>query len=411
MNWYKVLSLYMVLTLLASCGEEEIAMPDNGGKTMPVSFKLKGNANRDSKTGDTGDEWAEGSCENIDKVRIMVFKEETANPGVFIYRSPDAYITDKQGNPTTDGVVNCEWDGGRGIGEAQANFKPDENGRYRIYAIGYDESQFKNVTLHLDGRQLFYNTRYHALFGDDGLLLSDVKNDIGDNFDATKYASLSVSAQKDGKYAPLEFFAGTVTTVNWTENVGDDGIVESGDLDTNKALTGVLYRATGRFSFQLTDIPEEYAKVRLVMEKYSDKSLIGCGYLWAAEHYPYLNDMYGMFFSNEQAMVVVDEQPVTAGSVHLKVDAIGAQDFKLYVEPVGSDGMGKGKFLIRCKDVAYYPGYVTIVDHVVSDGLFTLNANYWGVLNGQFNRFNNVKIDLTPWSEWKRFPTEGVLGI
>lgn len=435
MNLHRVLYLPMwaAFLMLAACGQDGWDMPEQGdtadnGKSAPITIRVQ------TRSGDNPDWPDENLYDEVDAVRILVFGAEGTymeNKTSFEYKAEyQSCISGPDGASVEDNIFSVEKNS-QDWWETQARFTPQDGMVYRLYAVAYNQERFKNITLNLEDKKLYTGT------GDDkGVAEKEKGTPVGQS----SFASISIGKDNnDGQgtvdYSRLEFYVGPV---GYAESLYKDGKVSNlyftddviGVTGTDTEfkdcpLEGTLYRATGRLSFHLTDIKDtSFKKIRLVMEKYTNASLIGWGNLWAVwkdakgreldgnpnidddEAHPEFRDTFGHYWNNQETTeVVVDEQDVTDNEVWLYADCIRTEKFKLYVEPVNAEGKAVGKYLIECKDQDFYPGYEGVVDQIVDNGLFTVIGNFWGKLQGPINNVGNLKID-TDWEDDFNFDEE-----
>lgn len=437
MNLHRVLylPLWALFLLLAACSQDEWDMPEHGSsagneKSAPITIRLQTRASNPN--------WpSENLYDNVDAVRILVFGasgEYEENVTSFEYY--DEYqncITGADGKAVENNIFSVTKND-KGWWEAKARFTPQKGMIYRLYAIAYNKERFENVTLNLsDGKKLYTGTGGAA--GDVGDI-SIAEKEKDKPVEQSSFASISINRESGAvDYSRLEFYVGPV---GYSESLYKEGKV-SGLYFTDDVvgvtgtetefkdcpLEGKLHRATGRLSFHLTDIKDEsFKKIRLVMEKYTNASLIGWGSFWSSwkdakkreldgkpnigddETHPEFRDTFGHYWNNQETTnVVVDEQEVTNKEVWLYADCIRTEKFRLYIQPVNAEGKAMGEYLIECKDKDFYPGYEGVVDQIVDNGLFTVIGNFWGQLNGPINNVGNLKIE-TDWEEDFNFEEE-----
>lgn len=430
MNLYKVLFLpiWVALLLLTACNQDNWDMPEEGGisgneNSTPITIRLQTRAENT--------DWPnENLYDKVDAVRILVFGAQgdyKENQTSFEYKAEyQNCITGSDGKTVVNNVFPVSKNS-KDWWEAKALFTPQDGMVYRLYAIAYNKERFTNVTLNVsDGKRLYTGTP------------SDIeKAEVEKNspVEQSSFASISIGEETAGPvdYSRLEFYVGPV---GYAESLyrdkkvsklyfADDVIGVTGTDTEFKdcPLEGTLYRATGRLSFHLTDIKDEsFKKIRLVMEKYTNASLIGWNSLWSIwkddranvldggtadeDAHPEFRDLFGLYWNNQDVTeVVVDEQAVTNNEVWLYADCIRTEKFKLYVVPVNDQDEAMGKYLIECKDQEFYPGYEGILDYIVENGLFTVIGNFWGQLEGPINNVGNIKID-TDWDSDFNFEGE-----
>ena len=380
---YSYLCIWL-LFLLSACNQEGftdtgIICSDDNYSNIVIKFSTKEAEGRTSSLNDT--------YKSVNEVRILLFCCDKAayNAGTttaFRYVSRNA----------SEEIVPCKEE--NGIWTARGKYTPSADQLYRIYAFAYDKTTFAGNTFNLtttDVNGEVIGKRFY--FGED--------TEVGTNSEMSDFATIKISPkfQSPLTYYPTEFFVGPVVDPLSTNSHYKERDILEGVGSRN--LTGVLYRATGRFDIQLTGIDaSKYSKMRLIMDKYTDVSVIGCGDWWFSRNNPDIKipsfrDVYGVFWYNGQSMAIVDEADVQAdGTIALVADGIPAQGFSMYVEPFDKSGKGMGRFLVMCKDKEYYPGYTGILDNIVQDGKFTMFSNYWGSLAGPFKNLGNVKIEL-----------------
>lgn len=417
MNIHKFLyrHIWLLLLLFASCSQDEIvpSIDDMTGGSVstgvaPISISLQSGAgNGATKAIITEDDL----YDDIDEVQILVYKRTKNTQEEFSYCDSEKYIfSDKEGQTVcSGGKITCT--DGTPYRKAEAFFIPPanekENSEYRLYAIAYNKDRWANVTLHLSGKKLFYCNE----------ILDDKGNLQIPNIENSDFAYMELS---NGDYSRLDFFAGSV---GYDFSDGGKGLTEAEkqmyakdyiDGSTSQKLAGKLRRATGRISFHLTNIPTEYEKICLVVDGYTTKSLIGLGDPWEnhknnevnggdEEVYPWLHNVFGYGWekqtgnpANSDTWVTVAEADLSGGqtTADLYVDCLPAMGFKVYVQPY-KNGQVAGTYRIHCAAKRYYPGYIGIMDWAVDEeGLFTVLVNNWAKLEGEFNRLDNMKIDL-----------------
>lgn len=429
MNLYRVLFLpiWAALLLLTACSQNDWDMPEKGSTSgnedsTPITIRLQTRAEKTV--------WPnEYLYDKVDAVRILVFGAQgnyEENQISFVYQTEyQNCIKSSDGETVTNNVFPVSKNS-NGWWEAKAMFTPQEGMVYRLYAIAYNTKRFSEVTLNVtDGKKL-----YTGIVSDETLAKEEKNNPVTES----SFASISVNKEAGPvDYSRLEFYVGPV---GYAESLYQNKKVDKlyftddviGVTGTNTEfkdcpLEGTLYRATGRLSFHLTDIEDEsFKKIRLVMEKYTNASLIGWNSLWSIwkddrakvldggtankDVYPEFRDLFGKYWNNQDVTeVVVDEQAVVNNEVWLYADCIRTEKFKLYVVPVNDQNEAMGRYLIECKDKEFYPGYEGIVDKVVENGLFTVIGNFWGQLEGPISNVGNIKID-TDWDSDFNFGEE-----
>lgn len=429
MKLFRVLFLpiWVALLLLTACSQNDWDMPEKGSTSghedsTPITIRLQ------TRAGNTM--WPnENLYDKVDAVQILVFGAQgdyVENQTSFEYKAEyQNCITGSDGNAVKNNVFPVSKNS-TGWWEARAQFTPQEGMVYRLYAIAYNKERFKNVTLNVsDSKKL-----YTGIVSDKTLAESEKNKPVKES----SFASISINRETGPvDYSRLEFYVGPVgyaESLYQNKKVNklyftDDVIGVTGMNTEFKdcPLEGTLYRATGRLSFHLTDIEDEsFKKIRLVMEKYTNASLIGWADYWSSwkdnranvldggkadeDAHPEFRDLFGKYWNNQEITeVVVDEQEVVNKEVWLYADCIYTEKFKLYVVPVNEQDEAMGKYLIECKDQEYYPGYEGIVDMVVENGLFTVIGNFWGQLEGPINNVGNIKID-TDWDSDFNFGEE-----
>lgn len=416
MNIHKFLyrHMWLLLLLFASCSQDEIvpSIDDVTGGSVstgvaPISISLQSGAgNGATKAIITEDDL----YDDIDEVQILVYKRTKNTQEEFSYCDSEKYIfSDKEGQTVcSGGKITCT--DGTPYRKAEAFFIPPaeekENSEYRLYAIAYNKDRWKDVTLHLQGKKLFYGDNIAM---NEGIPTENIEN--------SGFAYMELINQN---YTRLDFFAGSV---GYDFSDGGKGLTDAEkqmyaedyiDGSTSQKLAGKLRRATGRMSFHLTDIPTEYDKICLVVDGYTTKSLIGLGEAWKGhknyevnggdeEVLPWLHNVFGYGWekqtgnpANSDTWVTVAEADLSGGqtTADLYVDCLSAMGFKVYVQPY-KDGQVAGTYRIHCAAKRYYPGYIGIMDWAVDEeGLFTVLVNNWAKLKGEFNRLGNMKIDL-----------------
>ena len=429
MKLFRVLFLpiWVVLLLLTACSQDDLDMPGKGSTSgnedpTPINIRLQTRAENTM--------WPNENLYNkVDAVRILVFGAQgdyVENQTSFEYK--DDYqkcITDSDGKPVTNNIFPV-FKNSKDWWEAKAQFTPQNGMIYRLYAIAYNKERFKNVTLNVsDSKKL-----YTGIASDKTLAESEKNKPVKES----NFASISINRETGPvDYSRLEFYVGPVgyaESLYQNKKVNrlyftDDVVGVTGTNTDFKdcPLEGTLYRATGRLSFHLTDIEDtNFKKIRLVMEKYTNASLIGWGDYWSSwkdnrakvldggiadkDAHPEVRDLFGKYWNNQETTeVVVDEQEVANKEVWLYADCIYTEKFRLYVVPVNDQNEAMGKYLIECKDQEFYPGYEGIVDKVVENGLFTVIGNFWGQLEGPINNVGNIKID-TDWDSDFNFGEE-----
>lgn len=416
MNIHKFLyrHVWLLLLLLASCSQDEI-VPNVGGTTggltsagvAPISICMQSGADNEPTKAITEDDL----YDDINEVQILVYRRDKGTQNDFELCSSESYIfSDKEGTAAcSGGKIACT--DGTPYRKAEAFFIPPaqekENSEYRLYAFAYNTDRWTNVTLHLEGKKLFY--------------LDNIEMTDGIPKKSIEESGFAYMELVNNDYSRLDFFAGSVGY-----DFGEDGsgLTEAEkemyaadyiDGNTSRKLAGKLRRATGRLSFHLTDIPAEYDKICLVVDGYTTQSLIGLGERWWShkqyeigetkeeEEAPWLYEVFGYGWDMQtgdpeksDTWVTVAEADLSGGqtSADLYMDCLPAMGFKVYVQPY-KDGKVAGTYRIHCAAKEYYPGYVGIMDWVVDDeGRFTVMVNNWAKLEGEFNRLDNMKIDL-----------------
>lgn len=434
MKRYKVIyfQIWMLAFLFAACSQEEFVPDVNTGNnaehSLPITFHLQ------TRT-DGSETEIDKMYDAIDRVRIMVFRCPKVD---YENNKTDAHFTYVSGCITPNEFVDCTLDDKKKWRSAKATFTPlkDKNETayaYRIYAVAYSiaDSIAGKITFNVDNnRRLYYENMSQ-------ISTSDVEKS------GCAYVQINQTTNK--KFDKVMFFAGPVgyseaeykkINTKITDEEFTDDLLFSDDIKGNLSLTGYLYRATGAMTISLTKIDPEYTSMRLIMEHYSDKALIGIGTKWATwrddqklkpgvlykNYYPIKegnNISFPTFFdvfinngpvldpNNEterkfswetQHLATVCEKNIENGNVVLNTSCMGVEGFKLYVQPIKEDGSAGGIFQILCKDQVYYPGFVGIADNIVKDGVFTLISNVHLKLSGEYSRLNNLRIE-TDWDE------------
>ncbi|WP_278411305.1 MULTISPECIES: fimbrillin family protein [Bacteroidales] len=434
MKRYKAIyfQIWMLAFLFAACSQEEFVPDVNTGNnaehSLPITFHLQ------TRT-DGSETEIDKMYDAIDRVRIMVFRCPKTE---YESNKSNAQFTYVSGCITPSEIVECKLEKGKQWRSAKATFTPlkDEDGTayaYRIYAVAYSiaDSIAGKITFNVDNnRRLYYENMSQ-------ISTSDVEKS------GCAYVQINQATNK--KFDKVMFFAGPVgyseaeykkINTKITDEEFTDDLLFSDDIKGNLSLTGYLYRATGAMTISLTKIDPEYTSMRLIMEHYSDKALIGIGTKWALwrddqklepgvlykNYYPIRegnNISFPTFFdvfinngpvlgpNNEterkfswetQHLATVCEKNIENGNVVLNTSCMGVEGFKLYVQPIKEDGSAGGIFQILCKDQVYYPGFVGIADNIVKDGVFTLISNVHLKLSGEYSRLNNLRIE-TDWDE------------
>lgn len=421
--------LWLALLLFSACSQEEAIIPDNGSvgemTAAPISIRIQTPTSRTTVTEDD-------LYDKIDEVRILVYGRKK-DESEFSLCSGDYIFKDAEGEiPCSEGKVGCDYDdtGDSSYRVAHAFFIPNENEKnnyeYRLYAFAYNKERWQSVKLNLDNKKLYY--------GEDLELDTDTGEPKVATVEESGYAYMELTdVGVSGKASRLDFFAGSVGYDFYNDDLTNEEIEmwEEDHIDgsTTRKLAGKLYRATGRLSFHLTGINgnnvEEqggrYGSIRLLVDRYTTRSLIGLGEFWKGHKHdevkkrndpdykpqtegPWLYNVFGYGWDNQRSgengseqWTIVSEVKLdeSAEEVDLYMDCLPAHQFVVYVQPVYEDGTVVGTYRIHCAAKEYYPGYEMIKDMVVDgEGRFTVVTNGWGLLDGEFNNLNNLKIDL-----------------
>lgn len=399
---------FLMIALLSSCSQDDVLPVTDGGQghsetVVPVTIKIASGAmTQDGNLSDMDDDLFEG----IDEMRIFVFNRK-AKSGESDYKFQNGNMTYIDGclfsdpqceNQLENGIVSVEK---KSDTEriAKAYFKVPESHVYdpsnpasleffQLYAVAYNKESFLNVTFEFEGKSLYRYNDYEFL--DD-------------------CATMSVSAEDDGKVKRLDFFCGPVGYAE--EQQRDELYIVRNDK--MEKLSGDLFRCSGRLTFNLSDIDtEKISAVNLVFDRYNTKAPLGLGKNYITHYAPltfdgsenapsvgWLNDVFNQYQDNNaniKKFVRVAHADVENGSVSLTADCLPVSS-KVYVEPLDKDGKSMGLYMVHCKqrELEMVYGLVFRLSAVGENGELNIYSAIRSSLTGPFSNLGNLKIDLS----------------
>lgn len=350
--------VYLILFLLfcSSCSNDEELQIGNNTKKIAVTVRIPKETQTRAVTPDPDGPIFDGTC-TVDKVKVIVFSNDTRE---------GEYTYDAAATPGSE--ATCKADGIYWV--AEKAFTAVANKFYRVYAFAYADKDKDKFALTLDGKK------------------------VGEN--AADYASLNIPENTSiTTDSPLNYDAPEIFYSYVSSKAGGSQIIEA-TADGDIALTGYLYRAVGKITIELTDIPADIAKVQLVSEKYTPSSSFFLkGYLGG-----YGDDgSYATHLTSHPTIASMKQPDNTTApwNTALEANMIRVDSTRLYVAVYDKNDVMKGRYPVKCADLYVDTDYLLIQEWVVKNNRFTIPTNWHVQLLGKYETLikSNLQINYS----------------
>lgn len=354
----KKIATYLMFSfslLLLSCSNEEIlSYPDEEEKVeMTVSIEIASGKNDELETKATGQQ-ADNTCE-VDKIRLFIYSGESS-------------VTDRnQLKYDSEQTLDCKKEGEKWV--ARGSITGISGKKYSIFALGYN------------------NTKESSTFS--------IENNTADHVYGDAKVKLNITKAADyNECITPELFAGNV------HPKGEEAVfIATGE---EQKLTGTLYRAVGKCSITLNNIPGNIKELTWVTEKIADSNIF---YRTTGHEI----DKYPMGIPQE------DELNLTAckaSSIQNSTNEVWNATLSSLFIPLtksfffidATDDKGaKIRYIVKCADKWSHTIWLGYITYFVQAYRFSTFPNYQIKIEGTFDKLQNsgnLLIDLTPMEEY-----------
>lgn len=345
--------------LLFACNDDEPVPPDEEEPVnMPVNIEIT-TGNQSQLVSKATEEELAGTC-NVDKIMLLVYSGPTG-------------ITDRrQLTFHSKQLVDCAKEGNRWV--ARGNITGTTNTNYSIFALGYnngEESSFEILPATLTtGITTYGNTRV-----------------------SLKYTNIQGTLNR---YNTPEFFAGSVTP--------KDAASEVFTADGDVKLTGSLYRAVGKCSFKLTNIPANIQKISWLTERIADYNILyrlnATGGIIST--YPMGIPGEDELHKNISEIASAERSGNAEWQTTLTSFLIPLMQSLFYIDATDDNG-NTTRYLVKCADNYSNSIWIYIIGYGVQAYRFSIPPNYQISVSGTFDQLKNsgnVLIDLSDMDEF-----------
>lgn len=346
--------------LLFSCDNDDIASSDEKEWVdMPVSIEIATQSQSLLETKATEEELA-GTC-NVDKIMLLVYSGATS-------------VTDRrQLTFHSKQIISCAKEGYKWV--ARGSITGVTNTNYSIFALGYNS-----------GEESFFE------------ILPSVLTAGSTTYANTKVSLTYTNIQGTlNRYNTPEFFAGSVTP--------QGAVSEVFTADGETQLTGTLYRAVGKCSFKLTNIPANIKKISWLTEKIADYNILyrlnASGGIISS--YPMGIPSDNELHKNISEIASAERTGNTVWQTSLSSYLIPLIGSLFYIDATDDTG-NTTRYLVKCADQYANSIWIYIVGYGVQSYRFSIPPNYQVTVSGTFDQLKNsgnVLIDLDAMEEFE----------
>lgn len=344
--------IHISVLLLFSCSNDN-PVPEAGESIeMPVSIEISKGKKQISRA--TDHEWGMAGTCNADKVMLLVFK------GPKGAKQADV----KDFNYISRQILDCRESGEQRI--ARGTITGEADATYAVFAIAYNNAA----------------EAAHFTITDTTTTYGDVKIQL---------IPTAGGARPDSYYTP-ELFVGHVTSPGSTTWVFT--------ADGKTRLGGVLYRAVGKCTFSVKDIPANIRKVEWITGEMTNYSNI--------YNPDMMFDEYPMAFPGSDKQLKKASQVASAerGSLAEGVVSWNAamesffiplKESLFFIDATDDEGVIT-RYLVKCPDRWEYTIWIGIINVIVSEYKFSVAPNWLIEIAGTYSQLKNsgnMVIDLT----------------
>lgn len=336
--------------LLFSCNNNEIIyLDDNESVEMPVSIVIATQSQSQIDTRATDEELA-GTC-NVDKIMLLIYSGAIG-------------ITDRRLlNFESKQIISCKKEGYNWV--ARGSITGVANKNYCVFALGY-------------------NTGEESSFEIQPSTLVPGTTTYGDTKVSLTYTNITGTLNS---YNTPEFFAGNVIP----EGAVSDIFTVTGEAD----LKGTLYRAVGKCSFKLSNIPANIKKISWLTEKLGDYNLLVRPNTMTT--YPMGIPSKDEYHKNISEIASAERSGNAVWQATLSSFLIPLMESLFYIDATDDNG-STTRYLVKCADQYSNSIWIYILGYGVRSYRFSIPPNYHVTVSGTFDQLKssgNVLIDLS----------------
>lgn len=356
--------LFLSSLMLFSCNNEEMIPSGNNKELieMPVTISITSRNTSQIATKVVGDDGMVEGTSDVNEILLLVYSGPTTTTDItqLTYHSQQK--------------LACLENGRMKI--AHGSITATANTNYAIFALGYNKDNDA--------------THFTTIPTSDNLIAGE-----------TIYGNTIVSLIKTGgtpdSYKTPELFAGNVMPQGATD------FVFTAQADEKIDLTGTLYRAVGKCSITLTEIPANIKKLSWLTEKMpATNHLYNETYANATPKYP-----MGCPPPEEQIQSISEVASVEhAGNevwnTTLESFFIPLSESHFYIDATDDKGITT-RYLVKCADKMYNTIWIAWMGYGVTNYYFYIVPNHQISISGTFDKLRfsgNIKIDLSEMEEY-----------
>lgn len=359
--------LFLGLCYLFFCCDDRDFLPskeeaERGMKAVPIAITLPGGKvlTRSDDIDITGQPTIPGGVSVADSVRVLVYRNINRR-GTSGYKATDP--TQYKYDTTNERKSKaCKVSGNDKV--ARDTFMVDPDYDYWVIAYAYRKEDYTSFR-----------------FSHDKTLLTD------------KVIITPVIENKE--YHAPEFFYGFLHTANDADdNIISGNKLTSGTADTVVALTGTIYRSSGRISVTLTDVPPEVTELSLIVEKYPKTCPLYAVINGYAPYHPIGFPLGDDIITTGVVVQTVRKEDFTSFTAVITADMLRVQNSYLYIG-VTKAGGGSTRYMLKSPDYEIFTIYIGIIEVIVDAFRFTIPINFHIKVKGSFNDLTkgNLSID------------------
>lgn len=353
------LAIAVTSFMLFACSKEEIVSPDDEEFVeMPVTIEIATRNQSQLSTRATDEELA-GTC-NVDKIMLL------------IYSGPTTVTDRRQLKFDSRQIVDCNKEGGKWV--ARGSITGTANTNYSVFALGFNSGE-QNWFQLVPSPLTVGGTTY------------------GETKVALNYTNITGTLNR---YDTPEFFAGSVSPKGSVSDVFM--------ADGETGLTGTLYRAVGKCSFKLTNIPANIKKISWLTEKIADYNILyrlnaGGGII---STYPMGIPGEDELHKNLSEIASVQRTGNAVWQTTLSSFLLPLMNTLFYIDATDDNG-NTTRYLVKCADNYSNSIWIYIIGYGVQSYRFSIPPNYQINVSGTFDQLKNsgnVLIDLSDMYEY-----------
>lgn len=348
--------------VLFSCSNEEAISLVNEDKLVeiPVTIKIISGNNNQIPTRAEGDDggMVEG-VSMVNEILLLVYSGSAATTDItkLTYHSRQ--------------TLSCKEAGRMKV--ASGSISVQKNMNYAVFALGYNrENDISGFT-------------------------TDPELKAGETTYGNTKISLIQTGTTPNSYKTPELFAGNVMPQDVTN------FVFAVQNDETVALTGTLYRAVGKCSITLTDIPAYVKKISWLTEKMpASNHLYNETYVNLSHKYPMGAPTEDEHIQSISEVASVERVGDAVWSTTLESFFIPLTKSHFYIEVLADDNT-KTRYLVKCADKMFNTIWIALVGYGVEDYYFYIKPNYQISISGSFEQLKfsgNIRIDLSEMGEY-----------